>query len=268
MPDQKKDKTFVNMKTTVEWFSPESDEAKLFGGIEANGNVLDAETLLTVVDSVRRYTRRLNEGARRRVPVVVDAWYTLGGHHLDFSDADALTGIVPKLTEVLGALEPNLHITTTSLKTIAGEGEDASDTYRLVISTLRDGVERQTVLGPLAAEADGFSRLLETLTEKLPLPAQISGVLKPIHGWRQLLETVLANARKGYEVQRYKGLGEMNPDQLWETTMDPTRRTLLQVEVENPAGADQIFSVLMGDSVEPRRRFIQNNALNVRNLDV
>ena len=137
-----------------------------------------------------------------------------------------------------------------------------------MINTLRDGAERETVLGPLNDEATAFSTLLDTLTEKLPLPAQISGVLEPIHGWRQLLELVLSNARKGFEVQRYKGLGEMNPDQLWETTMDPERRTLLQVTVDNDTEADQIFSVLMGDQVDPRRSFIQTNALNVRNLDV
>ena len=237
----------------------------------AKGDVLDAESLLTVVDGVRRYTRRLNEGARRRVPVVADAWYTLGGHRLDFTDAAAVQAIVPRLTEVLNALEPNLHITATALKSIQVSDEASGDTHeehRLLVTTLRDGAERVTQLGPLPAEADGFARLLDTLTDKLPLPAQISGVLEPIHGWRQLLETVLANARKGFEVQRYKGLGEMNPDQLWETTMDPARRTLLQVQVDNPAEADQIFSVLMGDSVDPRRNFIQTNALNVRNLDV
>jgi len=90
----------------------------------------------------------------------------------------------------------------------------------------------------------------------------------PISRPSELLDAVLAAGRKGLAIQRYKGLGEMNAEQLWETTLDPANRSLLRVEVAQADVADEIFTRLMGDVVEPRREFIQDNALSVANLDV
>jgi DNA gyrase subunit B len=84
----------------------------------------------------------------------------------------------------------------------------------------------------------------------------------------ELVEFFIAAGKKGFEINRYKGLGEMNPETLWETTMNPEKRTLLQVRAEDHTEADLMFTTLMGDQVEPRRKFIEDNALDVKNLDI
>ena len=112
--------------------------------------------------------------------------------------------------------------------------------------------------------------LFKTLEDDLAAPfiSGENGTSEEVPTREALLEKVLAAAKKDLSIQRYKGLGEMNPEQLWETTMNPEKRTLLEVRIDDMVETDQIFTVLMGDAVEPRRKFIEDNALDVRNLDV
>jgi DNA gyrase subunit B len=112
--------------------------------------------------------------------------------------------------------------------------------------------------------------LFKSLEENLsgPFVSGENGTSEEVPTREALLDKVLTAAKKDLTIQRYKGLGEMNPEQLWETTMNPDKRTLLEVRIDDAVETDEIFTVLMGDAVEPRRKFIEDNALDVRNLDV
>lgn len=136
---------------------------------------------------------------------------------------------------------------------------------------LRGVEEMRTLDGPMlrSGEARKAGSFTESLKEVYGSAATLVRKDRSlaIHGPLDLLDAILKEGEKGLTLQRYKGLGEMNPDQLWETTLDPDARTLLQVKIEDAAEADDLFTKLMGDVVEPRREFIQSNALSVENLD-
>ncbi len=111
-----------------------------------------------------------------------------------------------------------------------------------------------------------YNKFKESIVDEYQLNNE--GEEKKVKGPEMLINEVMEKAKKGITIQRYKGLGEMNPDQLWKTTMDPEKRRLMRIRVEDVVDADDIFTVLMGDKVEPRREFIQNNALEVKELDI
>jgi DNA gyrase subunit B len=128
-------------------------------------------------------------------------------------------------------------------------------------------LDTKFLTSPEFRELESLFSIVRDIGE-LPYKVQTKEGPKEIGTLRELLELILATAKKGLTIQRYKGLGEMNPQQLWETTMDTDRRTLLQVTVQDSVQSDEIFTILMGDQVEPRKEFITTHALEARNIDI
>ncbi|WP_299847555.1 DNA topoisomerase (ATP-hydrolyzing) subunit B [uncultured Roseovarius sp.] len=151
------------------------------------------------------------------------------------------------------------------------QGRPTQDKGIRLSRSLRGVEEVRTLDGQVlrSGEARKLGQLSASVREVYTLPASLVRKERSqlIHGPVDLLDAILKEGEKGLSLQRYKGLGEMNPDQLWETTLDPEARTLLQVRIDDVAEADDLFTKLMGDVVEPRRDFIQQNALSVENLD-
>jgi DNA gyrase subunit B len=152
------------------------------------------------------------------------------------------------------------------------EKDEEHGVFEVVLQHLRDGQSREVRVGDAFVGSPEYKALYATYEEfrELDRPplVVVDGGEREVGSREALLSHFLAEGKKGLQIQRYKGLGEMNAEQLWESTMDPATRTLLQVRLEDEEVAENMFTTLMGDAVEPRRLFIEENALNVRNLDV
>ncbi len=156
---------------------------------------------------------------------------------------------------------------------VAAEYLSETDTHRLRITRHAHGNAYVNFLEADLLESGDYNQLVKVgdlLRDLIGLGARAKRGEKeaPVQSFREAMDWFLAEVKRGMSIQRYKGLGEMNPAQLWETTMDPKVRRLMKVQIEDVISSDQIFTTLMGDEVEPRRAFIESNALGVRNLDV
>jgi DNA gyrase subunit B len=151
--------------------------------------------------------------------------------------------------------------------------DDKSERHVLMLIRTQHGIDHHTVIDADFAQSGDYSQIKRTAQVLHGLLGEGAYVKRgelqqPVREMREVIEWLLNEVQRGVSVQRYKGLGEMNPEQLWETTMDPKIRRLLRTQIEDAISADEIFTTLMGDAVEPRRNFIESNALGVRNLDV
>ena len=156
---------------------------------------------------------------------------------------------------------------------VSVKSDEDSNQFGLTVIKRQHGILAQYELSPEffnGADYRAFSQFVEQAGDLFSTQSFISrGERKQaVEKFSEVYEWLMKEAKKGLNIQRYKGLGEMNPDQLWETTMDPDNRRLLRVRIEDAIAADEVFTTLMGDQVEPRREFIESNALNVNNLDV
>jgi DNA gyrase subunit B len=184
----------------------------------------------------------------------------------------AIRSNVPAGLEEFSSLEPYLE----AMKALSPGSDYQVDEDRITfrIGNIRAVIDHQ-VLSVLSTHeyellVENHRRVVETMADGKAFFEQLEGG-KPLFetdNHEDLLTYFMEYAKKGLAIQRYKGLGEMNPEQLWETTMNPENRVLLQVKIEDVVESDEIFTILMGDQVEPRREFIENNALNVVNLDI
>jgi DNA gyrase subunit B len=235
---------------------------------------LAGEPLRKLVHDVARFRLLLENIGHRVDPLVVEGLVTATDLEVeDLADRK-------KVEAGITALEKFVHSKRQGEFEATIEQDEEHDRQRVIIETQDGGTNRVTTLDFDFLSAGNVSELRQiyqgiralgetpfvlTVLDKAGQPA---GEPSEVPDIEALWATMDARARKGLGIQRYKGLGEMNPEELWETTMDPETRTLLQVRIEDALEAEELFSVLMGDQVEPRRAFIESNALNVTNLDI
>ncbi len=229
---------------------------------QGNGEEISGQDLTRVVDMARQL-RRVLEAFPTHYPRHIVEQAAIAGAFVDGVVDSDLQGVADKVADRLNLI---------ALEYERGWQGRITQDHGIRLARILRGVEEvRTLDGRMmrSGEARKSGTFTKHLQEVYDQPATLvrKDRSQLIHGPMDLLDAIFAEGEKGLSLQRYKGLGEMNPDQLWETTLDPDARTLLQVRVEDMAEADDLFTKLMGDVVEPRREFIQQNALSVENLD-
>jgi DNA gyrase subunit B len=251
------------------------DEQELFAYLLQSGidsakvtirdKLIPQEELMEILKATSKYMKGIQRYSRRASPEVLNI---LISKHITVDhlrDEAKLNGLKEMLSEALSAKGYAIETQTN---------KEADGNHSLRIRTRLEGTSKVTLISSALLASIEYEEMLSNykISEEihdhsvtLKLGETVPKTFKTM---ASTLDAIMEYTKNGIYIQRYKGLGEMNPEQLWETTMDPTKRMLLQVSVEDAVQADQVFSLLMGDEVEPRRNFIETNALKVRNLDV
>ncbi|WP_281981047.1 DNA topoisomerase (ATP-hydrolyzing) subunit B [Thalassorhabdomicrobium marinisediminis] len=227
-----------------------------------NGEEITGADLRRVVDEAGRL-KRLLDAFPTHYPRHILEQAAIAGAFVPGAVESDLQGVADKVAQRLDLIANEWER--------GWQGRITQDKGVRLTRILRGVEEVRTLDGPMlrSGEARKTGSFTEHLQEVYATPATLvrKDRVQTIYGPLDLLQAILEEGERGLSLQRYKGLGEMNPEQLWETTLDPDARTLLQVRIEDVTEADDIFTKLMGDVVEPRREFIQQNALSVENLD-
>ncbi|WP_417723141.1 DNA topoisomerase (ATP-hydrolyzing) subunit B [Salipiger sp.] len=227
-----------------------------------NGEVITGQDLVRVIEEARQLKRVLDAFPTHYPRHILEQAAIAGAFTPGAVDQD-LQGVADKVATRLDLIAVEYEK--------GWQGRITQDRGMRLARILRGVEEVRTLDGPMlrsgeARKTGSFTKALQAIYET-PVVLERKDRRQAVHGPLGLLAAVLEEGEKGLALQRYKGLGEMNPGQLWETTLDPDARTLLQVRIDDMAEADDLFTKLMGDVVEPRREFIQQNALSVENLD-
>ena len=258
-----KSETYLKDQKALEDFLVDSgiEDAVLVTG---DGSERAGRDLRDIVDSARGIVRVIDEMHSRYPRAIIEQAAIAGAFDATLLDDVTAAGSV--------AEDVARRLDAISEETEKGWTGAFGDQGYLFKREVRGVTEAHALDAGLIAslEARRLNERREVMGEVYDQPATLKRKDQSlqISGPRDLVDAIYEAGRKGLSLQRYKGLGEMNPDQLWETTLDKESRTMLQVKIGDLGEADEIFSKLMGDVVEPRREFIQDNALNVVNLDV
>jgi DNA gyrase subunit B len=222
---------------------------------------LSGQRLVNFLKGIKRFYENLEKLARRGISKKFIEFVACNGptDKRMFKNSEFMDGIFKSLEE------NNFKVSDINVTVEDGE-------YEFTVTETKNGGKPSFINWELLASPELknmitiYNKFKEFIVDEYKLDNEEDA--KKIKGPENLINEVMEKARKGLSIQRYKGLGEMNPDQLWKTTMDPEKRRLMRIRVEDVVDADDIFTVLMGDKVEPRREFIQNNALEVKELDI